>query len=348
MSLGEILDRTFQIYRSRFFAMLGLAVLPLTVRMALLLVGLPFEGLVRQTTLPVTLQRDVIGSFDWLATRFSNYFLDFVMWPVFCAVAAEIALLQQFRIADTLKAFRNRWRGLLTIAAVFWLLENAIPSGLHGSRFLSGAWLSMPFWLGFIMAPVEAFALVAPLLLGLPIWTIEKRRVADSLARSWTLSKGAYGRMFVTCVLQSLIIWSITLSARIILSIAFNLIARDHISNVLRSSWIYLPSYLAAVIAAPVLPIAITLLYYDQRIRLEGFDIEWMMQQAGMVGVSAAEPALTTPHGLSVEALAAEDRVTSVAAEAPAVEVLNAIPIQIAAVTDNSEEPGRVSEDVRG
>jgi hypothetical protein len=29
--------------------------------------------------------------------------------------------------------------------------------------------------------------------------------------------------------------------------------------------------------------IALTLLYYDQRIRKEGFDIEWMMQQASMV-----------------------------------------------------------------
>ena len=28
--------------------------------------------------------------------------------------------------------------------------------------------------------------------------------------------------------------------------------------------------------------IAITLIYYDQRIRLEGYDIEWMMDAAGM------------------------------------------------------------------
>jgi hypothetical protein len=28
--------------------------------------------------------------------------------------------------------------------------------------------------------------------------------------------------------------------------------------------------------------IAIALIYYDQRIRLEGYDIEWMMDAAGM------------------------------------------------------------------
>jgi hypothetical protein len=50
----------------------------------------------------------------------------------------------------------------------------------------------------------------------------------------------------------------------------------------MRSSWIFVPNYVAAVFSAPLFPIAITLIYYDQRIRLEGFDIEWMMDLAGM------------------------------------------------------------------
>lgn len=46
---------------------------------------------------------------------------------------------------------------------------------------------------------------------------------------------------------------------------------------------ILIPSYIATMLAAPLFPIAITLIYYDQRIRLEGFDIEWMMDAAGMI-----------------------------------------------------------------
>jgi hypothetical protein len=38
----------------------------------------------------------------------------------------------------------------------------------------------------------------------------------------------------------------------------------------------------------PVYGIALTLFYFDQRIRKEGFDIEWMMQKAGMVQASPA------------------------------------------------------------
>ena len=37
----------------------------------------------------------------------------------------------------------------------------------------------------------------------------------------------------------------------------------------------------------PIYGIALTVFYFDQRIRKEGFDIEWMMQQAGMLALPA-------------------------------------------------------------
>jgi hypothetical protein len=52
------------------------------------------------------------------------------------------------------------------------------------------------------------------------------------------------------------------------------------------------------VALAPVSAIALVLIYYDQRIRKEGFDIEWMMQQAGLTQTAATVPA-TTSQGIS-------------------------------------------------
>jgi hypothetical protein len=34
----------------------------------------------------------------------------------------------------------------------------------------------------------------------------------------------------------------------------------------------------------PIWAAGITLFYYDQRVRKEGYDIEWMMQAAGLTG----------------------------------------------------------------
>ena len=43
----------------------------------------------------------------------------------------------------------------------------------------------------------------------------------------------------------------------------------------------------------PIWATGITLFYYDQRIRKEGYDIEWMMQQAGLT----QHPSATLPFG---------------------------------------------------
>jgi hypothetical protein len=47
----------------------------------------------------------------------------------------------------------------------------------------------------------------------------------------------------------------------------------------------------------PIYATGITLLYYDQRVRKEGFDIEWMMQAAGLtVPAPVQQDTLTAPQ----------------------------------------------------
>ena len=63
---------------------------------------------------------------------------------------------------------------------------------------------------------------------------------------------------------------------------------------------------LISVLIGPLYPIAITLFYYDQRIRKEGYDIEHMMDAAGLnapvapVAVVAGERALAG-HSVGAE-----------------------------------------------
>jgi hypothetical protein len=58
---------------------------------------------------------------------------------------------------------------------------------------------------------------------------------------------------------------------------------------------VYGSSFAVQACIKPVYAIALMLFYYDQRIRNEGFDIEWMMERAGLMpGVA------TTPSGHSM------------------------------------------------
>jgi hypothetical protein len=43
--------------------------------------------------------------------------------------------------------------------------------------------------------------------------------------------------------------------------------------------------FLSGSFLLPVYSIALTLFYYDQRIRKEGYDVEWLMEQAGLTAV---------------------------------------------------------------
>jgi hypothetical protein len=45
---------------------------------------------------------------------------------------------------------------------------------------------------------------------------------------------------------------------------------------------VYLLHAIISVLIGPIYPITLTLFYYDQRIRHEGYDIERMMDDAGM------------------------------------------------------------------
>jgi hypothetical protein len=63
-----------------------------------------------------------------------------------------------------------------------------------------------------------------------------------------------------------------------------------HLADLMRR--LYGPAVFVLVTAlygvlAPIFPIALTLFYYDQRIRKEGFDIERMMDAAGLNAAEA-------------------------------------------------------------
>ena len=106
------------------------------------------------------------------------------------------------------------------------------------------------------------------------------------------MSKGSRGRIFVLWLL--VVIVDITLA--VITQMFFIIYSARHQN--------YLPtglavaqafvSFLTNTFVAPILATGLTLFYFDQRIRNEGFDIEWMMQAAGLT-FAEPEPAPIAP-----------------------------------------------------
>jgi len=125
--------------------------------------------------------------------------------------------------------------------------------------------------------------------LAFPACVVEQIGAWTAIKRSSRLSYGTKGRIFLLFLLGAVLSWllsmGITLPLTIILSLLLS--SGDPQHEQAAGLAIIFISYGAAfavqALVRPVYGIALVLFYYDQRIRMEGFDIEWMMQQAGMV-----------------------------------------------------------------
>jgi hypothetical protein len=80
-------------------------------------------------------------------------------------------------------------------------------------------------------------------------------------------------------------VWFVAFPVVIAVALIPGLQGQAHAQTVgMAVSFITYSAYFAAkALTKPIYGIALTVFYFDQRIRKEGFDIEWMMRQAGML-----------------------------------------------------------------
>jgi len=110
------------------------------------------------------------------------------------------------------------------------------------------------------------------------------------------LSSGTRGRIFLLYLLGMVLGWvlavGVAVPAFIALALVPGLQGPQH-SETLGMAMMFVSygsTFAVQAFTKPVYAIALTLFYFDQRIRKEGFDIEWMMHQAGMVAPPSPEP----------------------------------------------------------
>jgi hypothetical protein len=110
--------------------------------------------------------------------------------------------------------------------------------------------------------------------LGIPVSVMEGTAVRASMRRSKTLAAGTKGRIFVVL----LVAWALYFVAVAIESPMLFFIGRSPFEeHVLAQTTILLVSFLAHTLVSPVALIGLTLVYFDQRVRLEAFDLVMMM-----------------------------------------------------------------------
>jgi hypothetical protein len=301
MNLGEILDRTFQIYRSRFFAFVGVAAIPALVMWMVHIADnswLHLHTLVHPFRQPGTfLWNFVIGlAFYHFAALFGLIFEPALIKLTSCSILGE-----ESSLFAALGFLAVRWRSYSWIAILKLFAQLVIPEllatglaiGAGAVADAAGGFDGNLMWPALLIVAlwvVVGFGLFlwigACLSLALPSAALENNVGPRSLRRSWDLTRGSRGRISLVWLLVFTVSWLASLGLQRAAWYSVILLGGGwHLTVAMRTLYVPVIYMLITVLTAlvgPIYPIALTLFYYDQRIRREGFDIEQMMAAAGL------------------------------------------------------------------
>jgi hypothetical protein len=144
---------------------------------------------------------------------------------------------------------------------------------------------------GGLLVLAWSVLLLARTSLAAPAVVLEQRGPVDALGRSWALTKGAFWRCLVRLVvvgaLATLVFWVVQLPLLLGSSLLGALLSLSpSLEDLVSSLGIAVATLLSASVVVPFVAGATTLLYIDQRMRREGFDL--VLQRAARRGTRGA------------------------------------------------------------
>ena len=334
-TLGEILDRTVSLYRSRFLVFFGLAAIPASIMlgfsggMVLLMASTGALSTKSATTSP---EAAVVLLFGMMALGLLALPLliasNALCGAALCHAASSVVLGAPITIASSLKSVWKRgWQyiGLFVLQAVIvfgipstvWtvaVMVAAVGAALAGTAAggaATGALTIVLVLLTLLGLAVYVVWILLQIGLAFPIAVIEKAGPIDALKRAWKLCRGTRLRMLALFGMVLAHSWIASLLVTIPLMLAIYLIPglnspqNAQLTGTISLIGFYGMSFVTNALTMPVIAIALVLFYYDQRVRKEAYDIEWLMQQAGMIAAPAPQPELA-PWLPSARELAAQ------------------------------------------
>jgi Membrane domain of glycerophosphoryl diester phosphodiesterase len=285
-SLGEILDRTAQMYRSYFLLYFGIAAISYTGILVLsLLVDVLFYSHTHTNARSFAAFRVVLGIAIALLTILP---VAIAMAAVMHAVARNY-LGQSCTIREAYVSVGRRWyRYILILLAMD--MYAALPLGVFVAAIALSSVLLPPgmtrvivIGLAVVMMLAGIFVVFWMLLrwtLSIPASVMENLGVHRALKRSSILTKGGIGRIFVMLLLVVAV--TVVIQYAIQIPMFFLLWKSRGVLTLSTQIAASLGGSFSGAFVLPIYSIALTLFYYDQRIRKEGYDVEWLMEQAAV------------------------------------------------------------------
>lgn len=255
MTLGQVLDTTFSLYKRNFWLFVGITSIPF-LAVLILQVGAAALQLSRpspQPASPALASGAIVGGIVFLLA----YFL--LAGAAQAATIFAVSDLYLGRAATVRGSFRKVGGKAFRVILVLLLVGLAVG-------------------VGFLLLIIPGIILFCRTAVAVPASMLEDTKAVGSIERSMQLTKGFAMQIF----LIFLLVWVLSYIALLIFQVpfaylqgataqarqtlAFGMLALQHLS-----------SFLSNVLVGPIGTIAFSLMYYNLRVRKEAFDIQHLM-----------------------------------------------------------------------
>src|SRR5437667_4507368 len=245
LSLGELLDRTFSLYREHFWLFAGIMVLP---QLVVLVVAVPLRVASRtQPNISTTTIPTHAASVIFLLFLFVTAFLAMHMTALAATVSAvsEMQLGRPTGVRLAYGFLRGKWWRVLWVAIL-----NSLIVGL-----------------GFLLFIIPGIIILVRTAVAIPAAVLENQKGWAAIQRTDALTEGNRGRIFLVFVLFAILDSAAAFISQLPFSVA------GYLRHGPTPGWLFEMSNLSGavfdVIVGPLLTIALTLVYYDLRVRKE-------------------------------------------------------------------------------
>jgi hypothetical protein len=318
MSITDLVDAVFRVYRRHFLTFLGIV--------ALLFVPMLLLQLTMTLAFGQAFFTDFLGlmaelpTFDPTTDSFSELSLGNVL--AFYVISVGLSLLQGLIVMPLINgaltnAVAHDYHGQQTSMfgayklggwRILWLLLGVmlvsflsillymVPLGLfvgvlaftgaaisasgEGGGALLGVLLMILFFFGLIVVLLAAALISLCFAFVIPVIIIERRDPISAIGRSWKLVTSIFWRVLGVAVilfLLSLVFQAMAIVLGIFIGSIFDPFTQYAMSQALGQ----IVDYGISMLLIPLFMITYTLLYFDARIRKEGYDLQMQMQQSG-------------------------------------------------------------------
>jgi hypothetical protein len=277
MSLGEVLDRTFSLYKRNFWLFIGITALPFVVLLVLRV------GIATLQSANIAVSRTGGNPPVFSPGMFTSAMTAGIVFGLIYLLllgAAQAATV--FAVSDLYLGRPASVRGSYgrvggkALRVIFILILVGLAVGV-----------------GFVLLIIPGFILLCRTAVSVPASMLEGSRSIRSIERSMELTKGHAFQIF----LIFLLVWVLTYVAVIIFQVPFVYFETDALKahQTLSLGMLILQNlstFLSEVLVGPIGTIAFSLMYYNLRVRKEAFDVQHLMASLGSQPAPGAPSAI--------------------------------------------------------